>query len=154
MSLLGSPKAKTHKSLAMDKLLRLAGEVEELGEDGEVSAEALDELGEDLGVPREKLYAGLGLSNSVQLTLAHDTQFVVCTGGCQEYGALECVRALLDAREDRLDEGKTGFDVVPRHCLNRCQQAPVVEIRSSAGVAVVTDAKPDTLVEAVSQVLD
>lgn len=152
MSLLGGSKAKTHKSLPMDKLMRMAGDVEDIARDGTVRAEDIDDLSADCGVPREKLYAGLGMSGDVTLQLEHDIQFVICTGGCQDFGALPCVRELLDIREERLEDGSPGFDVVPRSCLNRCQSAPVVEVRSKEGNAVIQDATPSSLGDAVDDV--
>lgn len=140
---LGRPKAKTHKSIPMDKLMRLTGEVEDIGEDGFVSAEAIDDLSAEQGVPREKLYAALGMSGGVQLKLESKIQIAVCTGGCQEYGALPCVSELLDVREDLQDEGSEAFDVVPKHCLNRCESAAVVELRTPDGTAVLASATPE-----------
>ena len=129
-------KVKTHPEIALDKLMRMAGDLDDIADAGSVRAEAIDELSDDLGIAREKLYAALALSQA-ELTLEHQVQFVVCTGGCQGYGALECVRELLDIREDRLESEDPSFDVVPRPCLNRCQDAPVVELRSPGGSAVL-----------------
>ena len=129
----------------MDKLMRLAGDVEDASTAGRIDAEAIADLSADLGVPAEKLYAGLAMGGNVQLTLESETQVVVCAGSCQDYGALECISTLLDLREDRLEDGEEAFDVVPRACLNRCQQAVAVEIRTKNGTAVVSDATPDAL---------
>ena len=150
---LGRPKAKTHKAMPMDKLMRLAGDVEDIGEDGFVSAEAIDDLSADQGVPREKLYAGLGMSGSTQLKIESKIQVAVCTGGCQEYGALECVSELLDIREDLLEEGSEAFDVVPRHCLNRCESAAVLELRTPDGTAVVAGATPELVRKTVEELV-
>lgn len=150
---LGRPKAKTHKSIPMDKLMRLAGDVEDLGEGGIVSAEAIDDLSADNGVPREKLYAALGLSGTVQLKLESKIQIAVCTGGCQEYGSLECASELLDMREDLLEEGESAFDVVPRPCLNKCESAAVIEIRTQDGTAVIASATPALVRGAIEELL-
>ena len=135
----------------MDKLMRLAGEVGELAEAGVVSAESIDELSADIGVPREKLYAGLAMSG-LELKSDHGVQFVVCTGGCQQYGALECVSELLDIREDRMEAGDDGYDVIPRPCLNRCEHAPVVELRSPDGSALIGKATPASVSDAVDEI--
>lgn len=151
MSLMTRPKARTHTGMPTDKLLRIAGEVEEIAEDGRVDAEALDDLSADLGVPREKLYAGLGMSGDAELRLEHKTQFVVCTGACQDYGALPCVAELLDLREERLEDGAEAFDVVPRHCLKRCEQGPAIEVRTVDGTAIVADATPARVRDTVDE---
>jgi NADH:ubiquinone oxidoreductase subunit E len=150
---LGRPKAKTHKAMPMDKLMRLSGDVEDLGEDGFVTAEAIDDLSADQGVPREKLYAGLGMSGGVQLKLESKIQIAVCTGGCQEYGALECVSELLDIREDLLEEDAEAFDLVPKNCLNRCESAAVIELRTPDGTAVLASATPQLVRKTVEELL-
>ncbi len=150
---LGRPKAKTHKAMPMDKLMRLAGDVEDISEDGFVTAEAIEELSADEGVPREKLYAALGMSGAVQLKVEHAIQIAVCTGGCQEYGALECVSELLDIREELVEEGKDAFDLVPKHCLNRCESAAVLELRTPDGTAVIRSATPALVRQAALELL-
>ena len=150
---LGRPKAKTHKGMAMDKLMRLAAEIEDIAEGGVVTAEAIDDLSADRGVPREKFYAALGMCFNVQLKLESEIQIAVCTGGCQEYGALECVSELLDIREDRLEEEASAFDVIPKPCLNRCQNASVLELRTPDGTAVVGDATPALVRSTVEELL-
>lgn len=142
MSLLGKPKAKTHKGMDMPTIMRMAGEIEDLADGGQVSASAIEDHAVDLGIPPAKLYAGLGMTPALALTLEHAVQMIVCTGGCQDYGALPCLSRLLDLRQDRLDEGLPAFDVVPRHCLNRCESGPVLEVRSADGTAVIVDATP------------
>lgn len=150
---LGRPKPKTHKSIPLDKLMRLTGDVEDIGEDGFVSAEAIDDLSADLGIPREKLYAGLGMSGAVQLKLESTIQVAVCIGGCQDYGALDCASELLDMREQLLEDGASAFDVVPRPCLNKCESAVVVEIRTPDGTAVVADATPERVRASIDELL-
>lgn len=137
----------------MDKLMRLACDVEDVGEDGFVTAEAIDDLSADNGVPREKLYAALGMSGTVQLKLESKIQIAVCIGGCQEYGALPCASELLDMREDLLEEGAPAFDVVPRPCLNKCESAAVVEIRTQDGTAVIASATPELVRSSVEELL-
>ncbi len=154
MSLLGTPKAKTHKGMDMAAIMRMAGEIEDIAEDGQVSASDIEDRAIDLGVPAAKLYAGLGLTPALSMRLEHATQVVVCTGGCQNYGALPCLNHLVDVRQARLEDDKSAFDIVPRNCLDRCLQGPVVELRSPAGTAVITDASPDLLDEALVELLD
>ncbi len=140
--------------IAMDKLMRFTGEVEDAASDGKITGEQMDDLSADIGVPREKLYAGLGMSGQVQLQTEHEVQFVVCTGGCQTTGALDCLSELLNLREDRIDAGQAAFDVIPKHCLSRCQVGPVVEIRTPDGAAVLSRADAKSVTDAVEQVLE
>lgn len=150
---LGKKAPEFHKPMPMDQLLRLAGEVESIAEGGRVRAEALDELSSDLGVPREKLYAGLGALPHLELATEHPVQFVVCAGGCQQRGALVAIRRLLDVREDRLEDDKSAFDVIPRQCLTRCQEGAVAEVRTPDGAAVLTAITAESVEAAVEELL-
>jgi NADH:ubiquinone oxidoreductase subunit E len=152
--LFGKSKPTTPKVIEMTSLMRMARELEDVADDGEVTAQAVEELAAELETPVEDLYAGLGSSMQTTLALEHDLQFVVCTGGCQARGALSCVESLLAIRTERLNAGKDGFDVVPRQCLNRCANAPVVEIRSKDGGAVLTAATPKSVADAVKELLE
>ncbi len=140
--------------IPVDQLMRLARQVEDIAEDGVVQAEAIDGLGADLGVSREKLYAGLGASPHLQLAIEHPVQFLVCSGGCQQKGALVGLRKLLDLREERLDDEKSSFDVVPRQCLSRCEQGPVAELRTPDGYAVIPRITPELLGSVVNEVFE
>ncbi|MCP4444786.1 MAG: hypothetical protein GY811_05500 [Myxococcales bacterium] len=143
-----------HPTIPMDQLVRLAGEVENIAQSGQVEAEALDDLSADLGVPREKLYVGLGASPHLQLVTEHPVQFLVCSGGCQERGALVALRTLLDAREERIEDEKIAFDVIPRQCLSRCQVGAVAEVRTPDGTALLTAITPESLISAIAEILD
>ncbi len=145
---------KTPHVIPVDQLMRMAGEVEDIAEDGVVQAEAIDDLSADLGVPREKLYAGLGASPHLQLAIEHSVQFLVCSGGCQQKGALVALRKLLDLREERLDGEKSAFDVVPRQCLSRCEQGPVAELRTPEGYAVIPALTPELAESVVAEIFE
>jgi NADH:ubiquinone oxidoreductase subunit E len=152
--LFGKSKVTTPRVLDMGTLLRLAKQLDGIAGDGVVTAQAVETLAAELGIPIEDLYAGLGTSTQTTLALEHDQQFVVCIGGCQARGALPCVETLLTIRSKRLGAGKSGFDVVPRQCLSRCGYAPVVEVRSKDGDAVITAATPKSVAGAVKELLD
>jgi len=141
-------RAPTHTPLDTTRLMKLAGELEDAAEDGEISAELIDELAEDNGASREHYYAALPLTDLELASAEGMPSFVVCVGGCQGWGALPCVGALLDARDDCTADGPT-FVVRVKSCLDRCDKAAVVEVHTSAGMAVVTEATPDALREAV-----
>ena len=148
----GPATPQVHKTMPMDQLMRLAGEVEDIAENGRVQAEAIDDLSADLGVPREKLYASLGASPHLELETEHEVQFVVCSGGCQQRGALVALRTLLDAREERMEDSKPAFDVIPRQCLTRCQEGAVAEVRTPDGTAVLTRITEESLTEAIGEI--
>jgi NADH:ubiquinone oxidoreductase subunit E len=135
-------------------LLQLARKLEERATNGVVAAQDLKTIASELELPVEDLYAALGTSMQTSLALEHEQQFVVCIGGCQAKGALSCVETLLEIRAQRLGAGQAGFDVVPRQCLSRCGYAPVVEIRSKDGDAVLTAATPKSVAGAVKELLD
>lgn len=138
----------------MGTMMRMAREIETIANNGLVSARAIEDQSADLGVPAEDLYAGLAMSPQTTLSLEHALQFVVCLGGCQERGALPCVNKLLEIQKKRHSAGTPSFDIVPRQCLNRCQNAPVVEIRSSDGNGVLTAATPKMVAKAIKELLD
>jgi len=142
-------RAPTHTPLDTTRLMKLAGELEDAAEEGQLTAELIDELAEDNGVDREHYYAALPLTD-VELTAPEGTpSFVVCVGGCQGWGALPCIGALLDARDERIQSGGSTFAVRVKSCLDRCDKAAVVEVHTADGTAVIAEGTPDAVVEAI-----
>ncbi len=136
----------THAALDLPRLMKLASRVEELAADGAVSPAAIDELAQDEGLERSHLYAALVLCDGVEIARSHRVQLAVCTGGCQQWGALERIEDLLAARERRGLE----FDLVPRACLDRCDRAPAIEVHTPDGIAVIPGATRDSVAEALA----
>ena len=132
----------------------LASKVEANASDGVISAQAIDKLSSQLGTPSENLYAGLGMSFQTQLNLEHDLQFVLCVGNCRDRGSLDCAKTLLEIKAKRETKSLSSFDIVPQQCLNRCQEGPVVEIRSKDGNAVLPGATPKAVSQAVKELLE
>lgn len=154
MSFFSKEPVTEFKPIELNKMMRLAGEIDDAADNGLMSAESMEELSADLGVPQEQLYAGLSMAGSTSMKREHEVAFVVCTGACQSRGALECVSKLVNMQADLVDDGVPAFDIVSVQCLNRCQSGPVVEIRSNDGTAVLGRATPDSLKEAVGELFE
>ncbi len=114
-----------------------------------VSAADVASLCQELGIAQEQAYVALAMMDNTSLATEHEVQFVICTGNCLERGAMACLHELIALRDSRLSAELPAFDIVPRRCLTRCQVAPAVEVRSSAGTAVLANATPKALKEAV-----
>jgi NADH:ubiquinone oxidoreductase subunit E len=138
----------------MQKLMNLLLALGDIAQDGVLTAEAIEELGEDQGgVPRAQLYAAAVLNPELRFEKTHDVTFVCCVGGCQEWGALDRVEQLLRLRERTRDEGRPGFDVHARLCLDKCEDAPVVMAVTPDGIAAIPQADEATIAEAVARLV-
>lgn len=143
----------THKPLSLDRLTRMVGEVTEIADDGAVTAEALEDLAAERGVDVAELYAGLA-HTELSLAREHQVRFLVCAGGCQEWGALENIEHLVDVRRERIDDGRPAFDVIPRQCLDTCANAASVVVHAPGGKAMIPEATPEALDEAIEALVD
>ncbi len=90
-----------------------------------VTAEEVDEVAEDHGVPRAHAWMALSYAPNVQVERTADIAVAVCCARCQLWGAGDLVADLLALRDARTAAGRLSFDLVPRGCLNRCSDAPV-----------------------------
>jgi NADH:ubiquinone oxidoreductase subunit E len=143
----GPNRPPTHIPLEFARLMKLASRVQEAAEDGVITAGSIDELASDVGVDRAHLYAASVLCEEIEIQRAHEIQLVVCTGGCQQWGALQRIEELLSARDDR----RLGLDIVPRACLNRCDHAPTIEAHTPDGVALLPAATGSELGAALAE---
>lgn len=143
-------RAPTHNPIDTMRLMKLSGDLEDVAEDGMLTAEAIDELAEDNGIDREHYYAALPLTD-LHISSGADTTVVVCAGGCQGWGAMSCIGAALDARDERTAAGKSDVAVTVRSCLDRCDKAAVVEVRTPDGTAVIAEATPSALTSAIAE---
>lgn len=139
----------THKALPFQRVAKLAASLEEIVEDGKITAESIDDLAAESGVGAEQLYAALA-TTEYQLATEHAVRFEVCAGGCQEWGALVAIERLVDARLERVDGGEPAFDVIPRPCLDQCAHAAAVIVVSPDGRALIPKASPDELDRAIA----
>lgn len=143
----------THQPLDVARLARLAAELEEVAREGQLEAEAIDELALERGVGAGELYAALVTSDALELRLHHEVRFQVCAGGCQKWGAVPLIEHLADARAERLEDGQAAFDIVPRACLDQCDKAAAVLVVSPDGHALIPEATTDDLDEAIAELL-
>ncbi len=134
--------------------MNLANEVETIASDGVISAQGIQKLSAKMKTPPENVYAGLGMSFQTSLELEHDLQFVLCVGNCRDRGSLDCASTLLEIKDKRERKSLSSFDLVPQQCLNRCQEGPIVEIRSKDGNAVIPAATPKSVAQAVKELLE
>lgn len=143
----------THQPLSLDRLTRLVTEVESIAEQGVVTAEALEDLAAERGVDVSELYAALAFTEN-SIKREHQVRFLVCAGGCQEWGALVNIEHLSDVRRERIDAGRPGFDIIPRQCLDTCMNAASVVVHAPAGKAMVPEATPQALDEMIAAVVE
>jgi hypothetical protein len=143
----------THKALDTTRLARHARDLDEIAEDGQITAEAIDDLAFERGVDIQELYAALATSE-LELRREHEVRFEVCAGGCQEWGGLEMLGHLLEVRAERIDDDATAWDVVPRPCLDQCRHAAAVIAAGPAGHALIPEATIEKLDEAIAELVD
>lgn len=142
-------RSPTHREIEMTRLAGLGLEVEELAEDGPVTPARIQALAEEQGKPPSHYYAAVALASELELPTAPVTA-VFCVGKCQSWGALDCVDAAAAAHDAR----GGGFAIGVRSCLDRCEDAPVVELRTPAGTAVLVRARPDEVTAAIAAALE
>ena len=144
-------RSPTHKSLDHQKMMKLGLEVEDAADEQPITCDAIDELALELGVDPGDLYASAATTTDVEFARESKVAFVVCGGICQNWGALECLEVLSDERRERVDDGRPVFDILSKSCLDRCEHAPAVEVHTPDGNAVIEQANPDKLREAIEQ---
>jgi len=102
--------------------------------DGLVTAEDLAAVAIDVGVPVSHAYVALGSEPMLQLRCTRAVQIATCTGACQAKGSIALLERLLALAAERTAAGQPGIDVIPRGCLNMCEQSPALLSRSDDGV--------------------
>lgn len=150
----GPSRAPTHTPLEHQKMLNLGLAVEEAADGDPISCDAMDELALEQGVDASHLYAAAAVTTDVEFAREHPVAFVACGGVCQNWGALDCIEHLVDLRQERLDEGKAGFDIQARSCLEKCEHAPAVMAITPDGSALIPRADKASLARAVEQACD
>ncbi len=88
-----------------------------------------------------------------QFARENQTVFLVCSGGCQQYGAIPVIEKLLELRDERSAADKPSFDVHTRGCLDRCEHGALVAVFTPDGVATLPKASPEAIAEAVNMAL-
>ena len=124
--------------------------LEQAAAGGPIRGKLIDRLAKKHGVPASHLYVAAATRPELQFARDHKVAFVVCGGGCQEKGALDCLDHLVELRRPLLKKWfKKAFDIETRGCLNRCDHGPAIRIDSRHGAAHVDRATRDALSEAV-----
>lgn len=153
---LAGGRAPTHPAIELDEVLRLVREISQSVE----SAQAIDEatverLATELEVPNSHVYAAACMHPNLRFERKEEVSFVVCAGGCQQFGALPLLERLHELRKDRSAAGQRSFDIEPRRCLDHCMQGAVVLVQlpdgSSGGLPQATVEKIE---QAVQQICD
>jgi NADH:ubiquinone oxidoreductase subunit E len=148
------PVPPTHRPLGLPQLMNVASELEEAFSaegGGPLNAERMEELAADLGAPLDHVYAAAGMMTMLPFDESDDAQFNVCVGGCQGWGALEVIKRLAALHSQRRDDGKKTFGIIPRRCLDNCERAAVVMIKTPDGMAGIAGATVEGVEDAVTQ---
>ena len=152
-----SPPKNTHEPINPMELFDLAGQLGDAADDRpdqKLTPEAIDEVARANETPRAHAWAALAVNPNLGLEMKSDTLFAICTGRCQGQGAVPLLEKLLTIRDQRVASGKKSFDIVPRHCLDLCDHAPVAQSRSPHGQAAHPKLKPENLEEIISTLCD
>jgi hypothetical protein len=140
-------RSPTHRDIEPSRLASIGFEIEEAGEET-LTPELLAGLAEDRGRPVSHYVAAAALATELPFATSSKIQAVFCAGKCQQWGALDCIDHAMELRQT-----KGGFDVIAKSCLDRCANAAVCEIRTPDGTAVITEATPEKVEEALRSVL-
>lgn len=143
----------THAPLPVQQLEPLVRDLMSKAQ-AELTHAAMAEVADAAGVPASHAYVAAGMAPTVRFEREHDIAFVVCSGGCQRFGALELLEKLLEVRDRRLAASEPAFDVHTRGCLNGCFHAPLVQVQTPEGVGHLAKATPANIEEALASLLD
>jgi NADH:ubiquinone oxidoreductase subunit E len=137
-------RSPTHEDIDLTRLSSIGLELEDIADGDEVPLKALVELAEDRGRPASHYLAAIPLATELRLAGTAALTVKACAGTCQRWGALD----LLDHLTDRALAGKLALQ--PVSCLDRCDQAPAVEIHGAHGQLVLAPATTTALDEALA----
>ncbi len=150
------PRAPTHPPLDLRRLMQLAPEIEEAFSDAGheyLTPERVEELAADIGASEAQLYAAAVMMTGIPFDEGAPVRFEVCIGGCQSWGAVPVLEKLVQLRARRIEAGQLSFGLVPRRCLDKCDRAAVVMVRTPDGTAGLSEVTPAAVEEAVEQAL-
>ncbi len=118
-----------------------------------LSPELIEELAAELGASETQLTAAAVMMTSIPFDETEATRFEICVGGCQSWGALPVLQKLLALRAARRAAGQPSFGVVPKRCLDKCDRAAVVLVKTQDGTAGISEATPEAVADAVAVAL-
>jgi len=141
--------------MPLERLVSLGMELEGHAPDGAVTPAALEAFSESEGVALREAYAAAAFNPNLRFDRPNDTAFIVCTGGCQQYGALEQLDTLIALRREREAAGDTSFDICAKTCLDACDHGPVVGVQTAdGGAAKITKCDSAKLKEAIESAVE
>ncbi len=132
----------------------LCGRLRARAKEGLVAADDLAAVASEVGVPLSHAYVALGSEPMLQLRCGQAVQIAACTGACQAKGSVALLERLLELSAERVAAGKPGIDVVPRGCLNMCEQSPALLSRSDDGVHAHPGVRLEDLAHLVATLAD
>ncbi len=141
-------RSSTHREIDPARLARLGLEVEELAEGGPITPDRVIALAAEQGKEPSQYYAAAALATETELPTA-PIMAVFCVGTCQGWGALDCVDRAVTTWERQ--PGR--FAIGVRACLDRCADAPVCELRTPDGTAVLAQTTPAKVAAALDELL-
>ena len=148
---------RTHEPLELDEVWDLSDALADRIDEGveEVTPAVLEEIAESQGAELAHLYVAAGLDPDTPWKREHPVAFVLCTGSCQAWGAVDALGALLKERAERARDGRPGFDIVTTACLDVCLPSPPYAVSlGPEGKAVHPGVTPEQLLEAVRTRVD
>ncbi len=140
-----APRQPTHEPMDFGAIMKLAQALLDEASEGPIAPETIDALAQSEGVDRAVAWAAAGSHPFIQLQRENEVAVAVCVGRCQLWGGGDLLEGALELREKRVGEGKSGFDVIPRNCLNRCHDAPMAFVVLPEGSAGFPRATTDDL---------
>jgi len=140
-------RSPTHDDVPPARLAAMGLELEDIADGDTVALPALVELAEDRGRPASHYLAAVALATELRVVPAAPVTLRVCAGTCQRWGALDLLDHLVGRASSR-------FAIAPVSCLDRCDQAPAVEIHGTHGQLVVAPATAASLDDALRELAD
>lgn len=132
--------------------MQIAPEVEEafdMSGQERLTLELVEEIAADVGASEAQVVVSAAMMTDIQFDESAPIRFEVCVGGCQSWGAIPVFKELVKLRAAKNE----AFGVVPKRCLDKCDRAAVVLIKTPDGTAGISEATPESVAEAVSQAL-
>lgn len=150
---------RTHEPVDLEVIWELGDAIDEAIDEtdgpGRVDHDFLAAIATSKDVPVSHLYVAAGLDPELPWHRTQEVTFVVCSGTCQGWGAVDVLEALLGTRDQRLATGDPVFDVECRACLDVCLPDPPYMLSESPhGRALHPAATPSAVAEAIRVLVD
>ncbi len=148
---------RTHEPLELDEIWDLSDALADRIDEGidEVSPQLLEEVARDQGAELGPMYVAAGLDPDTNWKREHPVAFVVCTGSCQAWGAVDALNSLIEERAARVRDGRPAFDILTTACLDVCLPHPPYAVSlGPEGKAVHPGTSPEDLLSAVATRVD